>query len=272
MPLRGSGAAAAQPPATWQMRVPLDSGAVSVAVTSRAATVNVVAPTGTFQQSFGNAAPITGWADDAERLAVPQPASAQGAGASVDPTARLRYASTRLAPAQDTAARLDLTEFVLTRVDSGPQPAYLLTGSNGAWTFAMRLRPEQGAALIAALRGRAHPGALPYETRRFKETTDATGAWLSAEVDRMVAPGRRPPRPAYPSDLRGERVKGSVRLSFIVEPTGRVRPSSIRLIGRAHPALALAARQALLGAEYTPAQMRGKAVPQDAMQQFEFSP
>ena len=49
-------------------RVPLDSGAVHVAVTSKAASVTVVAPTGTFLKAFSTDAPLTAWADEAASL------------------------------------------------------------------------------------------------------------------------------------------------------------------------------------------------------------
>ena len=50
-------------------RVPLDSGTVHVAVTSRAASVTVVAPTGTFLKAFSTDAPLTAWANEAASLA-----------------------------------------------------------------------------------------------------------------------------------------------------------------------------------------------------------
>jgi TonB family protein len=65
---------------------------------------------------------------------------------------------------------------------------------------------------------------------------------------------------------------GVVRLQFIIDSTGRVAPSSIRLLGTAHPMLATAARDALLLARYKPAERSRRPVPQVAMQEFEFKP
>jgi TonB family protein len=256
------------PAPEWRLHVPLDSGAVLVAVTSRSASVEIIAPTGTFFQAFATPAPLAAWADAAERLAGPLPsAPADTNGGSPSPE---RYASAPLAPERDPATRFDLTDFVLTREHGGVRPAYRLTGSNGAWSFALRLDPEQAAALLAALRGRAEGGARRYETPRFRETTGPEGAWLGAEVDRVVRPGIRPPRPVFPVVLQGTGTAGSVRLSFIVESTGLVRPSSIRLIGKTHPALARAARDALASAVYEPAQFRGRHVAQHVIQDFQF--
>ena len=70
--------------------------------------------------------------------------------------------------------------------------------------------------------------------------------------------------------LIAERLPAPARLLLIVEATGRVRRSSIRLIGKAHPAFALSAREAVLRAVYEPAQLRGRPVPQITFQDFEF--
>lgn len=131
-----------------------------MAVTTRAAAVTVIAPAGTFQRAFDTADPLAEWAAAAAALPRPgaSPAGPRGpAGLAADGA----YPSPRLAAPADTARRFDLTELRLTRTgDRGGAPGYVLGGSNGAWPFALRVTPAQGAALLAALRGEHGPGAV----------------------------------------------------------------------------------------------------------------
>lgn len=258
----------------WRLRVALDSGEVHVSVTTRAASVAVVAATGTFQQSFETAGPLADWAGAAETLPPPRPAP-PSSRAGRDSVPAAQYTSVRLAEPVDTARRFDLTEYQLTRVGADSAPEYLLSGTNGVWGFVLRVGASQAAALLGALRGELTPGAVPYEFPRegrtpAEHTPLVTGAYLVSQVTRSAEAGRRPPRAAFPAALVGTGQAGSVRLQFIVEADGRVRPSSVRLIGKAHPAFAAAARDALLAAQYRPAVLGGRPVPELNMQSFDF--
>jgi hypothetical protein len=218
---------AAQPPqapAEWLLRVPLDSGEVRVEVSSRAAAVTVVAPTGTFLQAFATSRPLAEWAARLEAL---PPPVAGGQGAPTD-----------VADLVGGVGRL--TTFSLTRARGDSSGGYVLSGTNGAWLFALKMSASQAGALLGALRGDSAWGALTYEYPRSGRSRDGdrphvSGAWLGPELDREAGPGPRPPRPTYPAVLRGTGTAGTVRLQFIIESTGHVRPSSVRLIGAAHP-------------------------------------
>jgi TonB family protein len=188
----------------------------------------------------------------------------------------VRYTSARLSEPVDTARRFDLTEYRLTRLGADSAPDHLLSGTNGAWGFALRVSAAQLAALLGALRGEPTAGAVPYEYPRegrtpAEHTPMVTGAYLESQTTRPSGMGSPPPRPAFPAALVGRGVAGSVRLQFVVEADGRVRPSSVRLIGKAHPALAGAARDALLAARFRPAVLAGRPVPQLTTQSFDFS-
>jgi TonB family protein len=235
--------------------------------------VAVVAPSGTFQQSFATATPLAEWAKAAGELRAPRIAPADSNN-SADTARASRFASVLLNEPGDSAAHFDLTEFRLTRVDGDSTPDYLLSGTNGAWTFELRLGFAQFTALLGALRGDPNAGASPYDLARLGDTPaeakpDITGAFLDMQVDR---PAQRDGEPVvvYPASLQGSGVTGDVRLSFIISETGRAQPWSVRLIGKAHPLLAAAARNALLTTTFRPAQIGGRPVPQHAMQDFQF--
>jgi TonB family protein len=165
--------------------------------------------------------------------------------------------------------------FTLTRTQGDSAAGYRLTGTNGAWLFAVTVAPSQIGAFLGALRGDTASGALAYEYPRMGKTRDTdapdvSGAWLGNQVDREARPGPRVPRPTYPFALRGSGIAGTVRLLFTVDSTGRVPPASVRLIRTPHPMLAIAARDAVVSARYTPAERDGRPVAQITMQDFVF--
>ena len=54
------------------------------------------------------------------------------------------------------------SEFLLEPVLGDTAGAFLLTGTNGAWEFIVKLSARESAALFAALVGEANAGAVPY--------------------------------------------------------------------------------------------------------------
>jgi hypothetical protein len=252
-----------------QLLVKLDSGEVHIEVTSRAASVTVVAPSGTFLVTYDTDEPLAQWAHGARALqpprAMPDPDSAAvGAGAGTS------YSVVRLID------RPYPTVFRLVRLTADSLPAYRLDGTNGAWGFALNVSAAQANILFAALRGDTTSGAIPYEFPRTgktkKESTPAVdGSYLGHQVDRSVRRRERLRRRLDPPDALQPGVVDTVLLVFIVEANGRVRPSSVRLIGTANPVLAVAARDDLLRTRFHPAKLDGKSVPQYVMQPFVFS-
>jgi TonB family protein len=90
------------------------------------------------------------------------------------------------------------------------------------------------------------------------------------DVDRPATPATRFPEPRYPSTLRSEGVEGAVVAVFVVDSTGGVVPSSVRVAQSAHPALAQAVREVLRTGRFVPAELAGRRVAQQVEQRFEF--
>src|SRR5436189_6129174 len=99
-----------------------------------------------------------------------------------------------------------------------------------------------------------------------------SGAWVGPAIDRQPELKDSYRGLHYPPELRGSGISQNVRLMFIVDSTGKVRPSSVRLIGAAHPAFAKIAITSLLAAEFRPAARHGQPVPSYMFQDFGFSP
>lgn len=78
------------------------------------------------------------------------------------------------------------------------------------------------------------------------------------------------PTPRYPAALQSAGVAGSVVLEFVIDTSGKVERGSVRVVESSHPALENAARAAVLGARFRPAQLAGRPVRQITRQRVRF--
>jgi hypothetical protein len=250
-----------------RLRIGLDSGMILVEVTSRAASLTLIAPCGTFVDAYGNDSTLARWADEAGVLPPP-------VRDSTFPD-KLRYPALRLGGAN--GGPYDNTTFKLIRLDTAMSSSFLLTSTNTAWDCGVRLDPEQAVAFFGALRGDADTGAIPFELP-YDRANEAgrphiSGAWVGSDgLDREAELKGTPRGSYYPPEFVGSGITEKVSLQFIVDSTGKVRPSSIRLIGPARPAFAKSAIRTLLAAEYRPAERRGRPVPVFVSQEVRFDP
>ncbi len=242
--------------AEWQLKVEYDSGMILIRA-RKGASVEIVTPTGTFVIGVESPDTLARWARDAREA---------GARRGVGAAAFARLSSRVSGPA----------EFLLEPVSGDTTGEYLLTGTNGAWDFIVKLTAAQSAALFGALVGEASAGAVPFYPYDATAGTpdenrpDVTGAWQSHQVERPVQARGVLNRVGYPEELRGYGIDATVRFMFIVDPNGRPRPSSIRLLGSAHRYFATASRALLLRSRYVPALRAGKPVAQIVTQSFEW--
>ncbi len=243
--------------AEWQLKVEFDSGMILIEA-RKGALVHVIAPTGTFLIGVESPDTLARWAREAREA---------GARRGVGEAAFARLSSRLSGPA----------EFLLEPVLGDTTGEYLLTGTNGAWDFIVKLSATQSSALFGALVGETGAGAVPYRDP-FLTTSGppeeyrphVTGAWHENQVDRPVQARGVLNRVGYPEELRGYGIDATVRFVFIVDPNGRPRPSSIRLLGSPHRFFATASRDLLLRSRYVPAQRAGKPVAQIVSQNFEW--
>lgn len=78
--------------------------------------------------------------------------------------------------------------------------------------------------------------------------------------------------PLYPDSLLAARVAGAAELEFVVDAAGRVRSDALGVMWATHPAFGEAARRALVGRSFVPAQRGGRGVPQLVRWPFRFDP
>jgi TonB family protein len=78
------------------------------------------------------------------------------------------------------------------------------------------------------------------------------------------------PMPRYPKSLEVVGVEGRVAFEFVIDTTGAVEPTSIRVLESTHEAFEAAARVALTGAIFRPARLSGRPVRQLTRQAIRF--
>jgi TonB family protein len=94
--------------------------------------------------------------------------------------------------------------------------------------------------------------------------------YFEFQVDRAVIPVRSP-LPRYPDELRSKGISGCVLVQFVVDTTGRADTTTFKVLRMSHLGFAQAARAALPGLRYTPAELQGRKVRQLVQQPFDFS-
>ena len=65
-------------------------------------------------------------------------------------------------------------------------------------------------------------------------------------------------KPRYPEQLRQAGVDGRVLVRFTVDTTGRVDPSSVKILTSTHDLFSRAVRESLAGFRFKPAEVNGR--------------
>jgi protein TonB len=125
----------------------------------------------------------------------------------------------------------------------------------------------------AAGSGTARPGArsyaqgdLPFGPAARLFDTTFTMFEVDATVERYPGSGA----PVYPTDLADAGVEGVVRVTYVVDATGRVDTTTIRILSSDHPRFTTSVQAALGEMRFRPAKRRGQPVRQLVEQRFRF--
>jgi TonB family protein len=95
-------------------------------------------------------------------------------------------------------------------------------------------------------------------------------AYFEFQVERQAAalPG---PSPRYPAMLHSANIEGTVLAQFVVDTTGRVVPSTFKVVASSHELFTQAVRNILAELRYTPAEVGGRKVAQVVQRPFHFT-
>ena len=97
-----------------------------------------------------------------------------------------------------------------------------------------------------------------------------TETFLEAEVDDPVQP-LNCPKPKYPPVLQQAGIAGSVDVQYVVGIDGRAEHESFRVLRSTNKAFEEPAREAIMGATFKPAKIKGQPVRQLVQQRVSFN-
>ncbi len=97
-----------------------------------------------------------------------------------------------------------------------------------------------------------------------------TETFLEAEVDDPVQPINFP-KPKYPPVLQQAGIAGSVDVQYVVGVDGKAEHDSFRVLRSTNKAFEEPAREAIMGATFKPAKIKGQAVRQLVQQRVSFN-
>lgn len=142
------------------------------------------------------------------------------------------------------------------------------------------LRGDHGAIDVAP--PTAHTEELLTEGRAGDPDPEETGpagspadvavetALTEIEVDSLVERDPSSAAPVYPADMLAKNLEGSTFVHYVVDTTGRVDTTTIRVIRSTHPAFTRSVRDALALMRFRPAVQNARKVRQWVEQNFAF--
>ncbi len=151
-----------------------------------------------------------------------------------------------------------------------------------ALTYSSGAGQKHGADSGSAARnvaGRSAPRAAPRSVAHATEVAAATdtasapkdNVYTSFEVDNAVQFSAGSAVPKYPPELLARRVSGVVTVRFVVDTSGVVDASSVRIVDATDSQFVASVREALPQMKFQPARLNGKRVRQLVEQPFRFN-
>jgi TonB family protein len=95
--------------------------------------------------------------------------------------------------------------------------------------------------------------------------------YFEFQVERQATRLRSSPAARYPDMLRSAKVEGEVLAQFVVDTTGVVDSTSIKILRSSHELFSQSVRQAVLSGRYSPAMLNGRKVRQLIQEPFNFT-
>ena len=142
-----------------------------------------------------------------------------------------------------------------------------VAGNEGAIAPAPARPPAPELELAEGKAGEATPFAEPDVAL---EAVPEESALSQIEVDSMVERDPTSAAPTYPPNMLARNVQGSTFVHYVVDTTGRVDSTTIRVVRTTHPDFARAVRDALVLMKFRPAVQASRKVRQWVEQNFAF--
>lgn len=103
-----------------------------------------------------------------------------------------------------------------------------------------------------------------------QKMAQSVGAFALLDVDSGAVRDPRSAAPSYPADMEARGINGLVKVRFVVDSTGRVDMSTVKILETTNESFARAVRAAMPAMLFRPAMIGSKAVRQLSEQDFAF--
>ncbi len=101
--------------------------------------------------------------------------------------------------------------------------------------------------------------------------TSENTTYFEFQVERPVVMEKDSPKPTYPSVLQSAGIEGMVRAQFVVDTTGKVEMSSLKILESTNEQFSNAIRTVMPKLRFFPAEVGGRKVRQLVQQPFNFT-
>jgi len=164
-------------------------------------------------------------------------------------------AAAHLAPAlSEPVSNLERRIVAMSTTTAGSRPRLAASGALALLALAI------ACSLEAPTRGTESQGA-----------TAAARPYFEFQVEKQVAPLPDNRGPRYPDPLRRAGVQGDVLMEFVVDQTGRVDMSTVKVLRSSDPQFTAAVRGSLPSWRFAPAEVNGRRVKQLVQMPFQFA-
>ena len=171
---------------------------------------------------------------------------------------------------KDRAPRIGDEALAYLRMPGGGTDAPATVGGAGAATGPdAKTRPHDPRQLQIQ-KPEGGTAGTPDQIAEQQKMAESMGAFALLDVDSGAVRDPRSAAPSYPTDMEARGVEGLVRVRFVVDSTGLVDLSTVKILETTNESFARAVRAAMPEMRFRPAMMALKPVRQLSEQEFRF--
>jgi TonB family protein len=171
---------------------------------------------------------------------------------------------------KDRAPKLGAESLAYLRVPNGANASTAAAGGSDQGTGRDARRTAHDPLMLQVPKPAAGSAGVPDLIAEEQKMAEAVGAFALLDVDSAAVRDPRSAAPAYPADMELRGVEGLVKVRFVVDSTGLIDVTTIKVLETTNESFARAVRAAMPGMRFRPAMIGDKFVRQLSEQEFAF--
>jgi TonB family protein len=171
---------------------------------------------------------------------------------------------------KDRAPKLGDEALAYLRVPGGGTGSAASVGGAGSSSGREQARKPHDPSRLQMEKPEGGTAGTPDLIAQQQKMAESMGAFALLDVDSAAVRDPRSAAPTYPKDMEARGIEGDVKARFVIDSTGLIDPSTIKVLESTNESFARAVRAAMPGMRFRPAMVGTKAVRQLAEQEFAF--